>query len=438
MGLFWKRKSGSDFISLGLNTPIEPEPQQETKTEPVAETKAEKPVVVEQPQARLAESIVEPLIEAPVIKTVPLVEAPKPAPVENTQPAPVHHVPVVPAVNNTAAVTVPPPVAAPPPVPPQPAVSEEEEQAGFMLRFRRAVSKTRENLSSRIEDVFKGKKQIDAGTLEELEEILIGADIGVQTTLEIIEDVRQQVDRQTLKDVDELKQSIKTHLLKILEDAAHTRGIASETAIPDDVRPYVMMVVGVNGAGKTTTIGKLAQRIKAEGNEVLICAADTFRAAATDQLAIWAERAGVPLIQQRQGTDPAAVLFDSLKAAKARNADVLIVDTAGRLHNKQHLMAELEKMKRVAEREVPAAPHETLLVIDAVTGQNGLSQAREFMKAAPVTGLVLTKLDGTAKGGIAVAIAKELSLPIRYCGIGEQADDLVVFDAKVYVDGIFE
>jgi fused signal recognition particle receptor len=199
-----------------------------------------------------------------------------------------------------------------------------------------------------------------------------------------------------------------------------------------------MMVVGVNGTGKTTTIGKLAQRIKAEGNEVLICAADTFRAAASDQLAIWAERAGVPLIQQKQGTDPAAVLFDSLKAAKARNADVLIVDTAGRLHNKAHLMAELEKMKRVASREVPGAPHETLLVVDAVTGQNGLSQAREFMKAADVTGLVLTKLDGTAKGGIAVAIAKELNLPIRYCGIGEKADDLVVFDSKTYVDGLFE
>jgi fused signal recognition particle receptor len=199
-----------------------------------------------------------------------------------------------------------------------------------------------------------------------------------------------------------------------------------------------MMVVGVNGAGKTTTIGKLAQRIKAEGNEVLICAADTFRAAASDQLAIWAERANVPLIQQKQGTDPAAVLFDSLKAASARNADVLIVDTAGRLHNKANLMAELEKMKRVAAREVKGAPHETLLVIDAVTGQNGLSQAREFMKAAPVTGLVITKLDGTAKGGIAVAIARELNLPIRYCGVGEKAEDLMIFNSQAYVDGLFE
>jgi fused signal recognition particle receptor len=197
------------------------------------------------------------------------------------------------------------------------------------------------------------------------------------------------------------------------------------------------MVVGVNGVGKTTTIGKLAQRIKAEGNDVLICAADTFRAAASDQLAIWAERTGVPLVQQKQGTDPAAVLFDALKAARARRSDVLIVDTAGRLHNKSNLMAELEKMKRVAGREVEGAPHETLLVLDAVTGQNGLEQARQFLKVAGVTGIVLTKLDGTAKGGIAVAIAKELRLPIRYAGIGEKVDDLVVFDPEQYVNSLF-
>jgi fused signal recognition particle receptor len=320
-----------------------------------------------------------------------------------------------------------------------PGVLEEAvEEEKFLDRFRKAVSATRENITSRIEDVVKGKREIDAGTLNELEEVLIGADIGVQTTLEIIEDVRRQVDRQSLRDVDELKRVIKEHLLEILKKAEMAKGVASETAVPEEARPYVMMVVGVNGTGKTTTIGKLAQRIKTDGYDVLICAADTFRAAASDQLAIWAERADVPLIQQKQGTDPAAVLFDSLKAAKARNSDVLIVDTAGRLHNKANLMAELEKMKRVARREVEGAPHETLLVIDAVTGQNGLSQAREFMKVADVSGLVLTKLDGTAKGGIAVAIAKELNLPIRYCGIGEKADDLVVFDPKAYVDGLFE
>ncbi len=414
MGLFWKRKSGSDFISLNLNSPPEPEAVAPAPVEPV------------QPA---------PAPPAPVQPAPPVAE-----PVTARQPEPEPVQPVMPPAPVKPPVTAPPPVEKPV-VKPAPVVTAEPEPVedeNFLRRFRRAVTKTRENLAGRIEDVFKGKRQIDAQTLEELEEALIGADIGVQTTLEIIEDVRRQVDRKQLSDVGELRRVIKQHLLDILEKAAHARGVASETSVPDDVRPYVMMIVGVNGVGKTTTIGKLAQRIRAEGNDVLICAADTFRAAASDQLAVWAERAGVPLIQQKQGTDPAAVLFDSLKAARARNSDVLIVDTAGRLHNKSNLMAELEKMKRIAAREVPSAPHETLLVIDAVTGQNGLSQAREFMKAADVTGLVLTKLDGTAKGGIAVAIAKELNLPIRYCGIGEKADDLVVFDPHAYVDGLFE
>jgi len=266
--------------------------------------------------------------------------------------------------------------------------------------------------------------------------MLISTDIGVSTTLQILDAIRRGVSRQEIKDLDALKRIMKGELLTILRHSTE-RGIADETKYSLDIKPYVLMVVGVNGVGKTTTIGKLAQRIKAEGNGVLICAADTFRAAASDQLEIWADRAGVEIIQQKQGTDPAAVLFDSLRAAKARNADVLIVDTAGRLHNKSNLMAELEKMKRVAGREVDGAPHETLLVIDAVTGQNGLEQARQFMKTADVTGIVLTKLDGTAKGGIAVAIAKELNLPIRYVGVGEKVDDLMVFDAEQYVNGLF-
>jgi fused signal recognition particle receptor len=265
---------------------------------------------------------------------------------------------------------------------------------------------------------------------------LIAADIGVPTTMHVLETVRRGISRKEIDDIEKLKQAIKSELLAILH-ASEQGGVASETSVPENIAPYVMMIVGVNGVGKTTTIGKLAQRIKAEGNDVLICAADTFRAAASDQLAIWAERTGVPLIQQKQGTDPAAVLFDSMKAAKARGSDVLIVDTAGRLHNKSNLMAELEKMKRVAGREVEGAPHETLLVVDAVTGQNGLEQARQFLKVAGVTGIVLTKLDGTAKGGIAVAIAKELGLPIRYAGIGEKVDDLVVFDPEQYVNSLF-
>ena len=306
----------------------------------------------------------------------------------------------------------------------------------FSARFRRAVTATRESLSEKIDSVFAGAKQIDASLLDELEEALIAADIGVPTTMHVLETVRRGISRKEINDIDALKQAIKTQLLSILH-ASEANGVATEAGVPEDVAPYVMMIVGVNGVGKTTTIGKLAQRIKAEGNDVLICAADTFRAAASDQLAIWAQRTGVPLIQQKQGTDPAAVLFDSVKAAKARGTDVLIVDTAGRLHNKANLMAELEKMKRVAGREVQGAPHETLLVVDAVTGQNGLEQARQFLKVAGVTGIVLTKLDGTAKGGIAVAIAKELGLPIRYAGIGEKLDDLVVFDPEQYVNSLF-
>jgi len=306
----------------------------------------------------------------------------------------------------------------------------------FSARFRRAVSATRDSLSEKLDTVFAGRKQIDEELLDQLEEVLIAADIGVPTTLAILETVRRGIARKQINDLEALKQAIKDELLNILQ-ASERAGVASEISAPESVAPYVMMIVGVNGVGKTTTIGKLAQRIKAEGNDVLICAADTFRAAASDQLAIWAERTGVPLIQQKQGTDPAAVLFDSLKAAKARGSDVLIVDTAGRLHNKSNLMAELEKMKRVAGREVEGAPHETLLVVDAVTGQNGLEQARQFLRVAGVTGIVLTKLDGTAKGGIAVAIAKELNLPIRYAGIGEKVDDLVVFDPHQYVNSLF-
>ncbi len=313
---------------------------------------------------------------------------------------------------------------------------EEAIEKEFGVRFNRAIEKTRNSINTRLDTIFEGRKQIDETFLDELEEMLISTDIGVSTAMQVLEAVRKGVSRQEINDLAVLKLAMKNELLEILEYSTE-RGVASETKIADSIKPYVLMIVGVNGVGKTTTIGKLAQRIKNEGYDILICAADTFRAAASEQLEIWSERAGVPLIQQKQGTDPAAVLFDALKSAKARNADVLIVDTAGRLHNKSNLMAELEKMKRIAGREVEGAPHETLLVIDAVTGQNGLEQARQFLKTADVTGIVLTKLDGTAKGGIAIAISKELNLPIRYVGIGEQVDDLMVFDAESYVNGLF-
>ena len=317
----------------------------------------------------------------------------------------------------------------------------DEPETDFIDKFKQAVASTRENLAERIESVVGGRREIDAQVLDELEEALIGADIGVQTSLEIIEKARQQVARKQLNDVDELKRLIKSELREILDAAERNRKrgtVASETEVPLDIKPYMVMIVGVNGVGKTTTIGKLAHRIKSEGNEVLICAADTFRAAANDQLAIWAERSGVPLVQQKPGTDPSAVLFDSITSARARNADVLIIDTAGRLHTKLNLMQELEKMRRIAGREIERAPHEVLLIIDAVTGQNGLEQARQFTRAVPVTGLVLTKLDGTAKGGIVIAIAKELGIPIRYVGVGEKMNDLIEFSPEAYINGLFD
>lgn len=313
---------------------------------------------------------------------------------------------------------------------------EEAVEREIGVRFTKAIEKTRHSINNRLDTIFEGRKQIDDAFLDELEEMLISTDIGVATTMQVLDSVRRGVSRAEISDLDALKAAMKRELLDILHHSTE-RGVADERSVDESIKPYVLMIVGVNGVGKTTTIGKLAQRIKDEGNDVLICAADTFRAAANDQLEIWSQRAGVQLVQQKQGTDPAAVLFDALAAAKARNSDVLIVDTAGRLHNKAHLMAELEKMKRISSREVEGAPHETLLVIDAVTGQNGLEQARQFMKTADVTGIVLTKLDGTAKGGIAVAIAKELNLPIRYVGIGEQVNDLMVFDAESYVNGLF-
>lgn len=313
---------------------------------------------------------------------------------------------------------------------------EASAEREFGVRFSKAISKTRISINEKLDAVFENRKKIDDQFLEELEEMLISMDIGVSTTFQILDEVGKGISRQEINDLDALKKAIKNKLLDILKSSGN-KGVLSEMEVSREISPYVLMVVGVNGVGKTTTIGKLARRIKDEGNQVIICAADTFRAAASEQLEIWAERVGIPLIRQKQGADPAAVLFDALKSARARKADVLIVDTAGRLHNKSNLMAELEKMKRIAEREVEKAPHETLLVIDAVTGQNGLEQARQFIKTVNVTGVVLTKLDGTAKGGIAVAISKELDLPIRYVGIGEGVDDLIAFEAESYVNGLF-
>jgi fused signal recognition particle receptor len=309
---------------------------------------------------------------------------------------------------------------------------EEEKKTGFLDRMKQAVTRTRENLSERIEEVVAFTKEIDRGTLDDLEATLIAADLGSTTTQEVLGKLREKADRKQIKNVEELKRLLKEELLAIL-NAANSRPVNRV-----DGSPEVILVVGVNGTGKTTTIGKLSQVFRSQGKNVLLCAADTFRAAAIEQLEIWGQRTGTEIIKTRPGGDPAAVLFDALQAAVARNTDYVVVDTAGRLHTKTSLMAELDKMRRTAQRIIPGAPHEVLLVMDATTGQNGLQQARLFTESAGVTGIVLTKLDGTAKGGVVVAICRELGLPVRYVGVGEKAGDLLPFDPKDFVDSLFE
>jgi fused signal recognition particle receptor len=317
---------------------------------------------------------------------------------------------------------------------PEPKASQTQQPAkpvGLMARLKQGIQKTRAGLVERIEETIQGKKQIDADLLEELEYALVGADVGVRTASEILERIRQRVDRKLVNDASELKALIRGQLLEIIE--ASERPVNRPSA-----GPMVIMMVGVNGVGKTTTIGKLAQQWTGEGNHVLLCAADTFRAAAIEQLEVWGTRTHTEVIRQNTGSDPSAVLFDALQAGVARKAAYVIIDTAGRLHTKANLMSELEKMRRTAERVVPGAPHEVWLVMDATTGQNGLEQARKFTESSGVTGIVLTKLDGTAKGGVVVAIARELNLPIRYIGVGEQAADLLPFDAGNFIESLFE
>jgi fused signal recognition particle receptor len=298
-------------------------------------------------------------------------------------------------------------------------------------RLKAGIQKTRAGLMEKIDDAISGRKEIDADVLEELEYALITADIGARTTAEILELIRQRVERHMVGDSAELKNLIRQHLLEILQ--------TTERPVPQVAEPpAIVMVVGVNGVGKTTSIGKLTRRLQSEGRSVLLCAADTFRAAAIEQLEVWAQRTGADVIRQQPGSDPSAVLFDALQAGKARKVDYVIVDTAGRLHTKTNLMAELEKMRRTASRVIPGAPHEVLLVIEATTGQNGLEQARKFTESAEVSGIILTKLDGTAKGGVVVAISRELNLPIRYVGVGEQLDDLLQFDAENFVASLFD
>jgi fused signal recognition particle receptor len=311
----------------------------------------------------------------------------------------------------------------------------EKAEPSLLERLKASVAKTKVALAETVDTIFLGERAIDPSILKDLERALISADIGVKTTREVLDFVKEKLERHALSNAAQLKQEIKSQIARILKPATESE-LANASTNGSGTR--VVFIVGVNGVGKTTSIGKLANRLRQQGLSVVLCAADTFRAAAIEQLEIWAQRNGVEVVKQKSGADPAAVVFDAVTAAKSRNANAVIVDTAGRLHTKSNLMAELEKMKRTAAKVIPGAPHDVLLVMDATTGQNGLSQAREFTSAVGVTGIILTKLDGTAKGGIVVAISRELGLPIRFVGTGEQIDDLVPFDAETYVNSLFD
>ncbi len=301
-------------------------------------------------------------------------------------------------------------------------------------RLKEGLTKTRDSFRENISRITRGRTDIDEEFLEELENILISADVGVETTLGIVDRITEKAEEESYRSEDELNAMLMQVMEEMLLDAHETHPVDFQADLK--AKPYVILVVGVNGAGKTTSIAKLAHNYNKSGKKVIIAAADTFRAAAVQQLQIWADRAGVPMISQGQNADPASVVFDAVSSAVAREADVVLVDTAGRLHNKSYLMEELAKIMRVAKKKVPDAPHEVLLVLDGTTGQNAVSQAREFTKCVNVTGLVVTKLDGTAKGGIVLSISKELELPVKYIGVGETIDDLQIFDRTTFVGAL--
>lgn len=298
------------------------------------------------------------------------------------------------------------------------------------------LQKTKEGFFSKITKAIAGKTTVDDEVLDHLEEALVGADVGIDTTIKIIERIEKRVKQDKYVNTTELNQLLQEEIAAMLVDAPELS--YQDFAIPEGKKPYVILVVGVNGVGKTTTIGKLAHNYKKAGKEVVLGAADTFRAAAVDQLTIWSERVGVPIVKQAMGSDPSAVAFDTVKSAVARNADVVIIDTAGRLHNKLHLMDELSKIKRVIQKVLPNAPHEVMLVLDGSTGQNALEQARQFTATTEVTALSITKLDGTAKGGVVLAIADQFKIPVKYIGVGEKIDDLIIFNKEAFVESLFK
>ena len=317
--------------------------------------------------------------------------------------------------------------------------ADKEKKPGLFDRLKQAVASTKAQLVERLEEIVEGRQTLDASLLDDLEATLITADLGVKTTGEILDRLRQQISYRKLTEPKQLRAAVEQEILAILENpASGGPGAAPAARKPPAGLPAVVFVVGVNGVGKTTSIAKLANFHLQQNRKLLLCAADTFRAAASEQLEVWARRLKLDMVKQKPGADPAAVLFDALTTARARHLDMVIVDTAGRLHTKYNLMAELQKMCRIAGREIPGAPHEVLLVIDATTGQNGLAQARQFIDQGGATGIILAKLDGTAKGGVVIAIARELGLPILFVGVGEKMDDLLPFDARQFVESLFE
>jgi fused signal recognition particle receptor len=305
-----------------------------------------------------------------------------------------------------------------------------------LSRLKEGLSKTRDTLRDKLAFVTKGKTKVDDEFLEELENILVAADVGVETTLDIVDAITRRSKSESYRSEEELNQMVMDEIRKLLAETGREHPVDFDLPLP--AKPYVIMIVGVNGAGKTTSVAKLAHNYDKAGKKVVIAAADTFRAAAYEQLKIWADRAGVPIIGQGQGADPASVVFDSVSSAVSKGTDVVLVDTAGRLHNKSHLMEELAKIMRVAKKKIPEAPHEVLLVLDGTTGQNAVQQAREFTKFVNVTGLILTKLDGTSRGGIVLSISRELNLPVKYIGVGEKIDDLQLFDRSRFVEALLE
>lgn len=376
--------------------PAEPAPQQDASAvEPVVEVAAPapEPVVVAEPEPAPA-----PVVSAPEPEVEP---EPAAAPVAVSQPAVV-------------------------------AEPEPEQKKGWFSRIKKGLSRTKSNLTEQLSSLFLGKKEIDEELLEEIETLLLMADVGIEATSEIIQRLTDRVERKQLADAPALHVALKEELGGLLQDAEQPLDLDSHEG------PYVILMVGVNGVGKTTTIGKLTKRFQAEGRSVMLAAGDTFRAAAVEQLQVWGERNDVPVVAQHTGADSASVIFDAVQSAQAKGVDVLIADTAGRLQNKDHLMQELEKVVRVMQKLAPGAPHEVMLVLDAGTGQNAMSQAKTFKDAVGVSGITLTKLDGTAKGGIIFAIAKQLELPIRFIGVGEQVDDLRPFVAQEFVDALFD